>query len=717
MIIFTIQQFKTKEDLKMLHPKILGRLMVVSLIIFTILVGGAMAKESFTPQDLLKMKGVRSIAISPNGEWIAFTVSVPRAADDEPGGAYDELYLVSTKTGELRPFITGKVDVSVPQWHPSGKAISFLMRRDSKTTQVWQIALDGGEARKITDSPTSVSFYRWHPNGKTLGYIAEEPPTAREKALKKAGYDFIYYEEDWKFRNIYLVDVDESWVAGEPKQITHNINVWDFEFAPDGVTLAASMSPKNLIDHRYAFRKIYLTDINGTTPRLFVDNPGKLGNYAFSPDGKHLAYSAALTQKDNAVSQAYVVALSSGDSKNLTPVNFRGHVTWVGWKDNTTIFYHANEGVETTISQIAITAASGDTRKVVVSSADKGVVFSNPEISLGKTIGLAFVGTSPEFPGEVFYAALPTSGSKSTQFKRLTNVNPWLADRTLGKQEPIRYNARDGLEIEGLLIYPVGYEAGKQYPLVVLVHGGPESNYSNGWISSYSTPGQVLANLGYVVFYPNYRSSTGYGVEFAAWGYGNAAGPEFDDIADGIDHLINIGLADKQRVGLGGGSYGGYASAWFATYYTDKVRAVCMFVGISDLISKRGTTDIPYEELFVHSGKKLEEMWELSLQRSPIYHAHKSKTATLIYGGAADTRVHPSQSLELYRRMKMNDHPAVRLVQYPGEGHGNRRQTGRADVLYRILDWYNWYVRDLKPLDGPMPPLDISDKYGIELPE
>ena len=139
-----------------------------------------------------------------------------------------------------------------------------------------------------------------------------------------------------------------------------------------------------------------------------------------------------------------------------------------------------------------------------------------------------------------------------------------------------------------------------------------------------------------------------------------------------------------------------------------------MFVGISDLISKRGTTDITYEELYVHSGKKLEDMWDLSLKRSPIYWAHQSKSAFLILGGAADPRVHPSQSLEMYRRLKMNDHPAVRLVQYPGEGHGNSKQPGRIDVLYRMMDWFDWYVRDKKPLDGSMPPLDISSKYGVD---
>ena len=226
-----------------------------------------------------------------------------------------------------------------------------------------------------------------------------------------------------------------------------------------------------------------------------------------------------------------------------------------------------------------------------------------------------------------------------------------------------------------------------------------------------------MAAKGYLVFYPNYRASTGYGLKFAKAGLGDPAGREFDDIRDGIQHLIDQGIADPDRVGLGGGSYGGYAAAWFATYYTKYIKAACMFVGISDLISKRGTTDIPYEEMYVHSVNPLEKMWKLSLERSPIYYAHQSKTATLIFGGAADPRVHPSQSMELYRRMKMNQHPAVRLVQYPGEGHGNRKQPGRIDVLYRVLDWYDWYVKDLKALDGEMPALDISDKYGIELPE
>ena len=319
------------------------------------------------------------------------------------------------------------------------------------------------------------------------------------------------------------------------------------------------------------------------------------------------------------------------------------------------------------------------------------------------------LGSTPSIPREVYYR----DGDAVPQ--KVTDVNPWLTERKLGPQKLISYKARDGQDIEGLLIYPVDARDGVKYPMVVYVHGGPEHHHYFDWCSYYSEPGQVLAGKGYYVFYPNYRSSTGYGLEFALAGYGDPAGVEFNDIADGIDYLISENMVDKDRVGVAGGSYGGYAAAWFASYYTDKVKAASMFVGISDLISKRGTTDIPYEELYVHSGKKLEETWDKSLQRSPIYYAHKSKTALLILGGTDDTRVNPAQSLEMYWRLRMNGHPAVRLVQYPGERHGNRKQTSRIDLLYRQIAWFEWYLGDQKPVNGPMPPLDISDQYGLNL--
>jgi dipeptidyl aminopeptidase/acylaminoacyl peptidase len=675
----------------------------VPFVLLLLLTSLSFAGGVLTPQDVWSIKTCSSAEISPNGKWIAYTVSVPREANDEPGGAYSELYVISLETGNIRPFITGKVNIGSPRWSPDSSKIAFLTDRGEKaSTQVWIIPVDGGEAFQATRAETSVSDFRWHPSGEKIAYIATTPSSKREKELDKKGYGFIFFEENLKPRNLYLAPL-----AGDKpaEQLTDGITVWSFEFSPDGRSIAAAVSPKNLVDQSYMFQKIHLLDLETKRLTRLTDNPGKLGNFAFSPDGSKLVYTAGLERKDHAVSQVFVLPVGGGAAKNLTPPDFRGHISWASWKDNGTVLYLAGEGAWPTLS---LASDSGGQRKIILNARDSGIIFGPPRFT-DDFKKFVLTGNTPNIPGELYY------WEAGQEPKRITALNPWLAERQLGKQEVIKYKARDGQEIEGLLLYPVNYTPGARYPFVVTVHGGPESHYSNGWVTRYSEPGQALAGKGYAVFYPNYRSSTGYGLKFAWTGYNDAAGVEFDDIAAGIEHFIKSGIADPERVGLIGGSYGGFAAAWFSSYYTKLVKAVCMFVGISDLISKRGTTDIPYEELYVHSGKPLEEMWDQSLKRSPIYWAHQSKTAVLIMGGTADTRVHPSQSLEYYRILKMNNHPAVRLVQYPGEGHGNRRQPGRIDSLFRQIQWLDWYVKDKKPLDGPMPPLDISESYGLNL--
>lgn len=678
--------------------------MILWTTMIVLFITGSIWGEVLSPEDVLKMKTCGNVTISPDGKYVAYTISVPRTATDKPGGAYAELHVLSTKTGKSRGYITGKVNVSSIAWSPDGSKITFRTRRENnKATQVWAIPVAGGEATQVTHSPTSVLFYRWRPDGKKIAYIATTPQSKREKILKKKGYDFIYFEENLKHRNIYLACA--SCADCIPEQLTEGVTVWDFEFNPDGSTIAASISPKNLIDQRYMFRDIYLLNVETQKLTMLVDIPGKVGNYAFSPDGTMLVYNAASEQKDHGLDLALVIPVTGGESKDLTPPKFFGHINWVGWKDNKTVVYKAGEGVWPTLSTVP---AKGGNRKVILNSKDSGVIFGTPSFTKGLK-NFAFSCNTPTHPNEVY------TWQPGKKMEKRTDVNPWMAERELGEQAVIHYDARDGLDIEGLLIYPVGYEKGTTVPLIVTVHGGPESHFSNGWNTGYNRQGQILAGRGYAVFYPNYRTSTGYGPERPLMGFNDPAGSEFDDIADGIEYLIAEGIADRDRVGLGGGSYGGYASAWFSSYYTKYIKAVCMFVGITNKISMQGTTDIPYEMLYVHFGELLEDRWDMALKRSPIYYAHQSKTAVLIMGGNADTRVHPEQSLEYYRRLKMNNHPAVRLVQYPGEGHGNRKQVGRIDLLYRSLAWYDWYVKDLKPLDGPMPPLDISDQYGLDL--
>jgi dipeptidyl aminopeptidase/acylaminoacyl peptidase len=693
----------------MVVPKPAGyitRIMVFFLVFFLGASVNLCGKKALQPEDIFRIRYADDAAISPDGQWVAYAVTIARDKSDKAGSRYSELHVVSLESGTGTALVTGRRNVTAPDWHPDGRTVAFLMHDDAhKDDQVWTVPVEGGEIVQVTNSPSDIKSFQWHPDGKRIAYIAETPKTEREKILKKMGYGFTYYEENLKHRNLYLIDIRDDGKIAAHKQLTHDITAWSFVVSPDGDRIAVTASEKNLVDYKYAFNHIHLLDLSSGMLSRLSDNPGKLGNFEFSPDGQSIVYNAGLTQNDHDPSQVLVKPIDGGAARNLTIPDFKGHVTQVGWKDNQTVVYLAAEGAWNTLSLVP---AAGGEREVVLHSREAGITFEDFVLS-DNFAPLAFIGNWADVPADVY------SWSPGEAPRRLTELNPWLADRKLGKQEVISYKARDGWEVEGLLYYPVGYKSKKTYPLIVRVHGGPEAHYSYGWNTGYFMPPQILAGKGYAVFLPNYRGSTGYGQAHTEAHFGDPAGVEFEDIVDGIQFLVETGIADAARVGLGGGSYGGYAAGWFSSYYTDLVRAVAMSVGIGNVVSKVGETDIAYEMLYVHFGSKLEERWQLSLERSPIYHAHKSRTAVLIIGGEDDARVDPSQSREYYRRLKMNDHPAVRLVQYPGEKHGNKKLPGRTDVLHRHLQWFDWYVMDAKPLDGPMPPLDISDTYGLDL--
>ncbi|MDX1361674.1 MAG: S9 family peptidase, partial [Pseudoalteromonas tetraodonis] len=310
---------------------------------------------------------------------------------------------------------------------------------------------------------------------------------------------------------------------------------------------------------------------------------------------------------------------------------------------------------------------------------------------------LALRGNTAKHPNEVFIV-------RSNKATRLTDSNSWLNDKRFAKQETITLKARDGVELDGVLVYPLNYEKGTRYPLIMSVHGGPESHDKDGWVTNYSRPGQMGAARGYAVFYPNYRGSTGKGVDYSKLGQNDYAGKEFDDLVDFKNHLVDMGLVDTKRVGITGGSYGGYASAWGATKLTKHFAASVMFVGVTNQLSKFGTTDISNEMNLVHARSYPWDKWQWYLERSPIYWAGQSETPLLIMHGKDDPRVHPAQSMELYRYMKVQGKD-VRLVYYPGEGHGNRKVAAQYDYSLRLMRWMDNYLMEGKK---EMPAFEID---------
>lgn len=650
-----------------------------------------------TTQDLFRMKLVSAAAISPDGATVAYTLSVPRdPLSGKDGRNHSELWVVGPD-GRPRPYITGEVNVSGVRFSPDGRDLLFLDKRaGDKKRSLYALPLAGGEARKLFEHDDDLASFAHHPTLPRLAFIATPEDKERKKAADK-GYSQEVYEEDDRLAEVSIVDLGLP--GAKAQKVPLEGHPSDLEWSPDGRRLLLALAPDPRVDSSYMRRRLHVVEPTGAVVAV-IEHEGKLGRSTFSPNGRMVAFIGARDQHDPKEGRLMVASAAGGFTKELAP-DFEGHFVDVAFLDDDTLLYLADRGCETVLGRMD---ADGSAHEELFCRPDLAI--SAMQASEGAK-SLALVAHSPAFGNEAF------RWSPGGEPVRLTHSNPWLEQRGLGLQEVIRYKARDGLEIEALLVWPLGRkrdDGGERVPLVVIVHGGPEAHYRNGWVTRYSEPAQVLSGKGYAVLLPNYRASTGRGVDYSMLDHKDPAGKEFDDLVDGVDHLVAMGLVDAAKVGVTGGSYGGYASGWCATKFTDRFAAAVMGFGVSNLLSMSGTSDIPDEHYLVHHRIHPWEDWQLFLERSPIYHAPQSKTPILILAGKVDPRVPPSQSIELYRYLKMAGHPAVRLVQYPGEGHGNARAASRLDYHVRQLQWFDHY---LKGPGGAPPAMDLDHAWFV----
>ena len=651
------------------------------------------------------MSSVSYARISPDGRHVAYVKSVQRTPrDEEDGPSRSQLHVLDVESGQSRAFVTADSGVSTVRWAPDGSRIAFLAKRDGDDQRsLYTIAIDGGEAQRVLQlDDRGISSYAFAPTGDRVALLTTPPAPKEQDQNAKKGFKPEIYEEQLRHGEIWIAALGDG---PEPRNLDVDGHVSGFVWSPSGHALAAYVAPTALVDDSYMEKRVWIVDANDGSVLERVANRGKLDSVAWSPDGRKLALIAAFDEHDGAAARLLMADVGKRDGSETSPrpvlpARERDEGQAVFLPDGS-LCVLGSQGCWSTLDLYGVTSSGVDERRPLLPL--EGPVWTS--MTASKDGGrIALVGSTPTHANEVY-----TLDVSSGTLQRRTDSNPWLADVQLGQQEVIRYPARDGLEVEGVLMRPVGVTG--PVPLIVVVHGGPEAHRSNGWLTRYSNPGQVAAGQGYAIFVPNYRGSTGRGLAYLKSSQGDPAGAEFDDVVDGVDYLIAQGIADRDKVGVTGGSYGGYATAWMSTYYSDRFAAGVMSVGISNKISKVGTTDIANEEFFVHAMKRPWDDWQFFLERSPIYYAGQSQTPLLILHGKDDTRVDPGQSQEMYRHLKLRGKAPVRLVNYPGEGHGNRKAGARFDYSLRMLRWFDHYLKG----DGGAAP-DYPVDYDAHLP-
>ncbi len=677
----------------------MNRLAFASATLFASVSLAATAQaRPMTPEDVAKLESVGAMVVSPDGSKVAFTTSsLPDVTEGEDDGTFTQELKVAAAADQARAYLPNDVSPGGIAFSPDGAMVSFLWSKEDEDRAVWGVPIDGGTYKKLAGiEDADVRSYRWSDDGRTLYLLADAEEDKQRTKQNKAGFNARVYEEEFKAARLFAANVSEE-IDEAPRQINVPGFVSAFDIAPGSAFGIIETAPTPLVDDSLTSNRVNIIDLGTGNIRAVVETPGKIDDVEISPDGRQLSLIAGVDVNDPAATTLHLVDTATGSYRALNAGAAEAAVD-AEWLANGRLATIIHKGAQ---SLLRTYNADGSVR----SEQSSGVLILRRLDASGGTLAVA--ADTPKHPTELFVL-------NGRNFTRWTSHNPWLSEITFGEQRTYTYTARDGQEVEGVLIEPVGGAPAGGAPTIMNVHGGPEAHESNGWQTAYSKPGQVAAGQGYAVFLPNYRGSTGYGVDFAKQHQGDYAGKEFNDIVDAKRALVAEGIADGDRTGITGGSYGGYASAWGATAHSSEYAASVMFVGISNQISKFGTGDIPYEMYNVHSLKWPWDDWQAMLEVSPIFHVDKAETPILIMHGDADTRVDPGQSFELYRSLKIRKpNTPVRFVLYPGEPHGNRRAGSRYDYNLRMMEWFDTYLKtgDRKaPLPGPRPTLAEAAK-------
>jgi dipeptidyl aminopeptidase/acylaminoacyl peptidase len=654
-------------------------------------VSGTAEAEKVSVDDLMKLRSILDVRISPDGGWVAYAVSTPSLERNAHEAA---IYVVPAQGGPARRIaegtrvFTARVPAPKLRWSPDSGRVSFLGLASDKP-QVFAIAASGGEARALTTAPEGVSGYDWAPDGKSVAYLTRDAMSEEEQRQRKDNSFVIHVDAPERATRLWLQPLD----GAAPRALTPPGQYVDsFSWAPDGREIAYSAAPITGFAAQYATR-LYAVPIAGGPPRVVVDRTGMNTSPAYSPDGARVAFISTNGRAELMASRGLAVTAARGGADTLRRFGLKD--AWVSdlvWaRDSRSVYLLTNDG----------TFASGERMfdqpivRVWIDSGRAERVRGAVDFSLSLSrdgARLAYRAVEGRTMGDVF--VLETASGRVT---KLTDVNPELANLVTGELKPIRWRSFDGMEIWGLLLTPPRWRAGQRTPLLVYCHGGPGGGVTFGLFPQFmQTVGQVdpypteaMASAGFAVLFPMPRGGAGYGEAgqraiVNSWGEG-----DYKDIMAGVDDLIAKGIADPDRLGVMGASYGGFLTDWIVTQ-TQRFKAASTASSISDLADQYFLSD--GGDFIAEYFRRPWEARDSYFAHSPINFAQNVTTPLLIQHGERDLRVPIANAWKFYRALKALG-KTVEFDIYPRSSHLYYEPMLEREAMKRNLEWFTRWIK------------------------
>ncbi len=638
--------------------------------------------KPLAPERIATIQEPLDPQLSPDGRRIAFVLQAGSKADEYETRAIWMVPFDGDGLSDARPFTSGLWNDTSPRWSPDGNQIAFLSDRAERgKTTIYVIPADGGEAQRVFDEQGSMSGLDWSPDGRFLGILFTPGETDEEKKRKEERDDARVWDEDDKYQRLWVIDLAaRSAQAVTPETRQARLYAW----SPDSERIAYTSTPNPRVNDEYGANDVSIVARDGGEPVHVFTKRGEPAGLLWSADGASFAFLAG---GDKVIHPEVVCTIAStgGEPSCITP-DYWGTFEYLAPDgDGRALLAYGTEGV----NQMPYRISWDGELQPLLASGQSGFSDRGSAIHVvGDRLVAAWQG--PDEPPNIFVAETLTGGGDG-RLRRRTDFNRDVLTAALGETEVIRWESDPGVEVEGILVKPHGYIDGLRYPLVVQIHGGPTWAWPNTFYANWHDWAQMLAGRGYAVLMPNPRGSTGRGVRYNNQIVDDVGGGEYRDMIAGVDHLVERGIADPERLGVGGWSWGGYMTAWTVTQ-TTRFKAAIMGAGLPNMVTDNSIGDIPSANDSYFSKSPYEDpepLWE----RSAIRYINRVTAPTLVLHGDDDKRVNPMQGMEMYIALRQRG-VKTRFVTYPREGHGIRERKHQIDLMRRVIDWYDEHLKE-----------------------